>query len=130
MADLTDPVPISSIPALNKDLTSAQEDTMVAVMGAPREPLIATDCRNDQASLAVKRLTETRRMTDQFRLTGIKPALDSVQEILAKVKTAHPELIDRLSTEGMLCVRHRNPTSGPPSTTMRRASTRSSCAPS
>lgn len=57
----------------------------------------------------------TRRMTPHFSLTGIKPAVDSVEKVLAKVTEAHPELIEQLSTEGMICVRHRNPAHGPPS---------------
>ncbi|MEP7032163.1 MAG: M15 family metallopeptidase [Pseudolabrys sp.] len=116
MADnLSDPIPISSISNLNKGLSSAKESTMVAMMGAPREPL-TTSCQNDRASPAVTKLLETRRMTPNFRLSGIKPALDSVETVLNNVKAAHPELIAQLSTEGMICVRHRKPTSGAPST--------------
>ena len=51
-------------------------------------------------------------MTPIFRLTGIKPALDSVEAVLAKVTVAHPELIAVLDTEGMICVRHKKPTNG------------------
>jgi hypothetical protein len=112
MANLSEPVPISSIPSLNSGLSSAKSRTMIDVLGAPREPLVQDECRNDQASRAVTRLLETRRMTEHFRLTGIKPALDSVQDVIAKVKAAHPELIDKLRTDGMICVRHRKPTDG------------------
>jgi hypothetical protein len=115
MSDLSDPVPISSIPSLNAGLSSATASTMIDVLGAPREPLVQNECRNEQASPAVTRLLEPRRITEHFRLTGIKPALDSVQAVIAKVKAEHPELIERLSTEGMICVRHRKPTSGAPS---------------
>jgi hypothetical protein len=115
MSNLTDLVPVSSIPSLNANLSSATLRTMTGAMGAPREPLVDDDCRNDQASPMVARLLETRRMTPNFRLTGIKPALDSVEQVLAKVKAAHPELIDRLGTEGMICVRHRRPPHGSPS---------------
>jgi len=114
MGDLSDPVPVSSISNLNKDLDSAHEPTMIELLGAPRGPL-TTHCKHDGASSTVTRLTETRRMTEHFRLTGIRPALDSVQEVLADVKAEHPDLIDRLTTDGMLCVRHRKPTSGRPS---------------
>lgn len=112
MADLSTPVPISSIPSLNAGLTSAHSSTMTSVLGAPREPLVQNACRNNQASPAVARLLETRRMTPIFRLTGIKPALDSVEAVLAKVATAHPELFAVLDTEGMICVRHKKPTNG------------------
>ncbi|HVV62723.1 MAG TPA: M15 family metallopeptidase [Pseudolabrys sp.] len=114
MPNLSDPVPISSIPGLNRGLSSADEDTMIEMLGRPREPLTTT-CSDDKASAAVMRLMETRRITENFRLTGIKPALDSVQSIIAKVKQQNPDLIAQLRTEGMLCVRHRKPTSGAPS---------------
>jgi len=113
MPDLNDLVPISTIPSLNVGLSSAKLPTMIELMGAPREPLVNNECRNDQASPAVTRLLVTLRMTPNFRLTGIKPAVEAVQAILAKVKDAHPDLIDRLSTEGMICVRHRNTSHGP-----------------
>lgn len=112
MSSLSDPVPISSIPSLNAGLSSAKSRTMIELMGAPREPLVQNECRNAQASPPVTRLLETRRMTEHFRLSGIKPALDSVQAVLEQVKAAHPDLIEHLSTEGMICVRHRKPTDG------------------
>lgn len=114
--DLLDQVPISSLTGLNRGLHSCPSSTMIELMGRPREPLVQRECRNDQACDAVKRLLETRRMTPHFRLSGIKPALDSVEAVLAKVKAARPDLIEQLSTEGMICVRHKNPTSGAPST--------------
>src|SRR5690348_11678509 len=114
MSSLTDIVPISSIPGLNKGLSSASQSTMIAMLGAPKEPLTTT-CNNEHASPAVSRLVETRRMTPNFRLTGIRPALDSAKEVLDRVAAIHSDLIEQLSTEGMLCVRHRKPTSGQPS---------------
>lgn len=109
-----DLIPISSVPDINKGLSSPSLQTMIDALGRPREPLDVS-CRNDQASPVVKRLLETRRMTPKFRLTGIKPALDSVEGVLAKVKEANPELIEQLSTVGMTCVRHKKPPHGPPS---------------
>ncbi len=112
MPELTDPVPISSISNLNKGLRSAHSSTMTAVLGAPVEPLDQKHCRNGQASPRVSALLETRRITDKFSLTGIKPALDSIQAIIAKVKAVRPDLVARLDTEGMICVRHKKPTNG------------------
>jgi len=112
MASLTDPVPISSIQNLNSHLTSAHSSTMTSVLGAPVEPLVQNACRNGQCSVPVRALLETRQITPKFKLTGIKPALDSIQKVLAAVQTAQPDLIAGLGTEGMLCVRHKKPTSG------------------
>lgn len=111
-SNLTDPVPISSIANLNSKLTSAHSSTMIQVLGAPVEPLVQNACRNEQASIPVRALLETRRITANFRLTGIKPALDSVQKVLTAVQAAQPDLIAQLGTEGMLCVRHKKPTNG------------------
>jgi len=63
---------------------------MTAALGTPREPL-TTSCQNDKGSAAVARLLEIRRMSPRFRLNGIKPALDAVERIMAKLKTANPE---------------------------------------
>jgi len=112
MTSLTDPVPISSIANLNAGLRSAHSSTMIAVLGAPQEPLDQHTCKNGQASPAVTRLLETRQINQNFRLTGIRPALDSVQKIIAKVRQANSALVSALDTEGMICVRHKKPTNG------------------
>jgi hypothetical protein len=105
------PVPIHSILPINVGLSPAQEATMISILGSPSIPL-TTDCQNGKASTKVKSLQETRQITAVFKLTGIKPALDSVQTVLANVFAANPGLEAVLSTEGMLCVRRRKPTSG------------------
>jgi hypothetical protein len=105
------PVPIKSILPINVGLTPAQEATMISILGSPSTPL-TTDCQNGKASAKVKDLLETRKMTDIFRLTGIHPALDSVEKVLKSAFAGNPGLDKVLSTEGMLCVRRRKPTSG------------------
>lgn len=112
MTSLTDLVPISSIANLNAGLRSAHSSTMIAVLGAPREPLDQHSCRNAQASAAVTQLLEMRQITPNFKLTGIKPALDSVQKVIANVTRERPDLAAALGTEGMICVRHKKPTNG------------------
>lgn len=105
------PVPIQSILPINVGLSPAQEATMISILGSPSIPL-TTDCQNARASTKVKALVETRPMSDVFKLTGIRPALNSVQKVLTAVFAANPELKTVLSTEGMLCVRRRKPTNG------------------
>jgi hypothetical protein len=117
MSNFSDLVPISSIPSLNKDVSSATEETMVDVLGSAQKPL-TTSCQDERASPAVKQLLDTRKLSDHVRVTGIKPALDSLEAIFAQIKQANPELLPVLATEGMLCVRLRKPTSGQPSTKM------------
>ena len=105
------PVPIKDIIPINVGLTPAQEATMISILGSPSIPL-TTSCQNSKASARVKDLMETRTITSVFKLTGLRPALDSVQKVLEKVFAANPGLEAVLSTEGMLCVRRRKPTSG------------------
>jgi hypothetical protein len=105
------PVPIKDLLPINVGLSPAQEATMISVLGSPSIPL-TTACQNNKASSKVKELMETRKITDVFRLTGIKPALDSIEDVLKKVFAADPDLEQVLSTEGMLCVRRRKPTNG------------------
>jgi D-alanyl-D-alanine carboxypeptidase-like protein len=108
-------VPLKDVLPINKNMSSAKEHTMISIMGSPKIPL-TTKCQNARASDIVKALTVTERITDVFRLTGIKPALDSARAILAKVFEENPDLEKVLSTEGMLCTRYRKPTSGKKST--------------
>jgi hypothetical protein len=119
IADIADAfmeeIDVSTVLPINTGLTSAKEPTMVSMLGSPRLPL-TTSCQNDRASSLVLDLKETRTMTDLFRLTGITPALDDVQAVLSKAFAAFPDLAKVLSTEGMMCVRFRKPTSGIPST--------------
>ena len=103
------PVPIKSILPINVGLSPAQEATMISILGSPTTPLTTT-CQNAKASAKVKDLQETRKMSDIFRLTGIRPALDSVEKVLKTVFASNPDLASVLSTEGMLCVRRRKPT--------------------
>jgi hypothetical protein len=107
--ELTDLLPI------NKRLTSAQEQTMISLLGSPHMPL-TTVGQNERASDLVKRNVVTERMTPLFRLTGLEPAIDDVKAILAKAFAKEPDLESVLSTEGMLSVRMRKPTDGSIST--------------
>jgi hypothetical protein len=40
-----------------------------------------------------------------FRATGIRPAVDSLREVLAQIKEAHPDVHAALNTAGMFCAR-------------------------
>jgi hypothetical protein len=108
-------VELADLLPINKNLTSAREQTMISLLGAPQTPL-TTDCQNERASPLVKRNVVTERMSPLFRLQGLKPAIDDVKAVLAQAFAAHPDLATVLSTEGMLCVRMRKPTNGTVST--------------
>src|SRR5262249_3489825 len=97
------PVPIKDILPINVGLSPAQEATMVSILGSPTIPL-TTSCQNSKASHKVKDLMETRTISAVFKLTGIRPALDSVQTVLKRVFDANPGLEAVLSTDEKLSV--------------------------
>jgi len=87
---------------------------MRSLLGAPNGTL-TRNCQNRLASDTVQRLFETRNF-GHFEVTGITPALDSLQTIFAAVQAKNPALFAAISSAGMLCVRLRRPTSGAVST--------------
>ena len=107
-------VDLDTITPINVGLTSASEETMISLLGRPRD-VNSTECNNAKASDTVKRLSVLQSV-GPFRVTGIKPAVDSLREVFAEAKQQEAKLWDALGSEGMLCVRLRKPTSGKPST--------------
>ena len=99
---------------VNEDLSSAKDTTMISELGSPSVGLTAAECRNPLASDNVRALLETRNF-GKFEVTGIAPALDSLQEIMDTVHAQNAPLFEAVGSVGMLCVRLRRPTSGAPS---------------
>jgi hypothetical protein len=114
MSKFSQLVPLSSITPFNVGLSSASEATMISVLGRPKMPL-TTDDQPNYASDIVKNLEATARITNKIRVTGIKPTIESLRKVLQKVKDEQPDLLNALSSAGMLVVRLRRPTSGRPS---------------
>lgn len=109
-------LPLADFLPLNVGLRSAQEQTMISLLGSPRMPLTTHD-QPDRASDLVKRLAPgATRVTSNIQVRGIKPAVESLTEVLNKVLAEQPGLEDILNDNGMLVVRLRRPTSGAPST--------------
>lgn len=105
MLDLNDFLPI------NVKLDDCTQAAMISALGSPKMPLTTSD-QPDRASPKVKAMLATRKISKHVRVTGIKPALDSLGAVMAEVFDAEPELDDVLSTQGMLNVRMRKPTNG------------------
>src|SRR5215470_2969653 len=114
MSKYSDLVSLSSITPFNVGLSSATEETMISVLGRPVLPLTVND-QPDHASDTVKKLKITAKVSSKVRVTGIKPAVQSLKDVLTEVGDSEPKLIDVLSSAGMLVVRLRRPTSGQPS---------------
>jgi D-alanyl-D-alanine carboxypeptidase len=111
--DLHDYLPI------NVDVQSAQESTMISLLGPPMLPLTTRD-QPERASPLVKALSETVAVSSHVVVTGLKPAIACLRVVLgeafAQEKASGHDFESVLGTEGMLNVRYRKPTSGKPST--------------
>ena len=100
---MIDPKEIIPIPSnINPGLSSAKRSTMLSIFGMPRDTLDDTCRPVTNANLAALIVTED---VGPFRVTGVKPAVDSLRRVMGQVKTAHPEVHDALGSSGMLCVR-------------------------
>ncbi len=86
----------------NKGVTQPRNKTMLALLGRPREDL-GTDCRGI-TNPRLKGLVETRQI-GPIKATMLKPALDSLERIFAKLKEDEPDIYAKLGTAGALCGR-------------------------
>jgi len=86
----------------NRGVTQPRNKTMLALLGRPREDL-GTDCRTI-TNPRLKGLVETRQI-GPIKATMLKPALDSLERILASLKEDEPDIHAKLGTAGALCVR-------------------------
>ncbi|WP_413206860.1 peptidoglycan-binding protein [Rhodospirillum sp. A1_3_36] len=94
---------------INQGLHSAKSATLIQILGVPRDHM-DQECRpvtNDP----LLSLVETRNV-GPFRVTGVKPALDSLQSVFAQVKASLPTVYVSLGTTGMLCARLKRNNSG------------------
>mgnify|MGYP001079870698 CR=1 FL=1 len=75
-------VPLSKSLPINVGLSSARDTTMASILGSPHQPL-TTSCQNSLASDKTQSLRATRKFTPHLRTTGVTPALDSLERVLA-----------------------------------------------
>lgn len=111
MSEFSKLVSVADLGLINIGLHSAREDTMLSLLGAPRRPLGNSNCFNNRASDLVKRLTVTGEV-GHIRFKGVRPAVESLTDILNRVRVQNPAHFQSLGNAGMLCVRTRRPTSG------------------
>lgn len=75
---------------------------MISILGLPRDTF-THECRP-----ATNQPTKNLLVTEDvgpFRVTGLKPAVSSLREVMAEVRTAQPDVYDSLGTAGMFCAR-------------------------
>jgi len=87
---------------LNFGLEIASPRFLIETFGMPREPMGA-DCAAPTNGRLTSRL-ETRQV-GEFDVTMLKPALDSLEQVLANIERADPELHARIHTAGATCAR-------------------------
>ncbi len=86
----------------NKGITQPRNAVMLEVLGHPRSSY-GTDCQ-PVTQPKLKALLETRQI-GPLKVTMVKPALDSLERIVARLKADEPDIHDALGTAGALCAR-------------------------
>ncbi|HEX6038422.1 M15 family metallopeptidase [Longimicrobium sp.] len=101
------------IPAnINKGVSAAKQKTMLEIFGRPCS--LSADC-TAVTNAKVKALLETADV-GPFKVTGIKPVVEALTRIFARVKKDEPELFKAVGTAGVLCCRRvRRPPGQSPS---------------
>lgn len=94
------PAPVRS--AINGGLRPVNNDFMLGTLGEPRSDYSA-DCQ--PMTNEVLRRNLVTASVGPFRVTGLAPAVASLQAVLADVATEQPEVHAALGTAGMLCCR-------------------------
>jgi hypothetical protein len=97
-----DRVPIPPKEDMNRNLSSAREQTMLEVFGRPGR--LTRDCSDPTGDFARRVVTQN---VGPFRVTGFDLAVETLERIFAEVRTEHRDVFDEVKTEGMLCVRQR-----------------------
>ncbi|MBP7003299.1 M15 family metallopeptidase [Amaricoccus sp.] len=87
----------------NRGIERPRPETLRALIGEPRTSY-TQDCQPVTNPRMVDRL-ETREIAG-FRVTMLRPALDSLATVMAKLKTDEPELFAAIGTAGALCARY------------------------
>jgi hypothetical protein len=88
---------------INVGLTAVSNDFMSHKLGLPRETFGA-DCQP-----MTNQVLKARLVTDSagpFRVTGLKPVVESLKLVMGDVREKLPELYSVLGTAGMLCCRY------------------------
>jgi Putative peptidoglycan binding domain/D-alanyl-D-alanine carboxypeptidase len=103
MSQWTETIPFdNSRFTLNGDLQGARNRTMLELLGNPRGSY-SQDCQGP-TNARISRLIAARNV-GPFTVRGLKPAVDTLEQILAVVKDKEPDIHSRLGHVGMLCCR-------------------------
>jgi hypothetical protein len=101
MANFHEMVPIPARTDMNTGLSAALPSTMKKLLGIPGR--LTRDC-SEITNEKLKRNMASANV-GPFRVTGLTPAVDSLTQVFAEVKTAIPELHAAIKSAGMFCCR-------------------------
>ena len=86
----------------NKNITQPRNRVMMELLGPPRDSY-STDCQ-PVTNPRLKSLMETRQI-GPIKVTMLKPALDSLARVMARLKETDPDIHDKVGTAGAICAR-------------------------
>ena len=86
----------------NKGITQPRNRTMMEILGPPRDSY-STECQ-PVTSAGLKALMETRQI-GPITVTMLRPALDSLERILNRLKETDPDIYAKVGTAGAMCAR-------------------------
>jgi hypothetical protein len=87
---------------VNDGLEHATPAFLKSFLGTPRETL--SDSCEDMTNPTLKSMLEVEQV-GPVRVRMLRPALDSLGEVLENIRKADQDLYDRINTAGSLCVR-------------------------
>jgi hypothetical protein len=101
-------VPIPPTLSFNIGLSSADEATMLRLLGVPG--VKSENCTPATGAFKARIKTDS---VGPFRVTGLDIAVDLVKAAFAEAEQQIPDVVAAVKTAGMLCVRHKrnNPNS-------------------
>jgi hypothetical protein len=86
----------------NKGITQPRNKTMLELLGTPRDSY-STDCQ-PVTNATLKSLMDTRQV-GPIQVTMLRPALDSLQRVMDRLKTSDPDIYASVGTAGAFCAR-------------------------
>ncbi|MFS8980780.1 peptidoglycan-binding protein [Cupriavidus necator] len=93
-------VPIPS--HINRNVSAARQQTMLAVLGNPRA-VYSSECQNPTAPQISELIVHEQ--VGCLKVRGLRPAVESLRQVLGKIEQAHPDVYSALGHAGMLCAR-------------------------
>lgn len=100
--DLTEQMKLAKT-RFNKGITQPRNRTMLELLGNPRDSY-SQDCQG-MTNEHLKSLLEERTV-GPIKVTMLRPALESLQRVLDRLKESDPDIYAKVGTAGALCVRN------------------------